>query len=80
MANIINGFYQINVGTNPNDGTGDSFRDSFIATNINWGIMGNTGIANTTLNFSNNIISADAGDNLVFQVTNAHVYLGSAGS
>ena len=80
MANIINGFYQINVGTNPNDGTGDSFRDSFIATNINWGIMGNTGIANTTLNFSNNIISADAGDNLVFQVTNAHVYLGSAGT
>ena len=80
MANIINGFYQVNVGTNPNDGTGDSFRDSFIATNINWGIMGNTGIANTTLNFSNNIISADAGDNLVFSVTNAHVYLGSAGT
>lgn len=80
MANIINGFYQVNVGTNPNDGTGDSFRDSFIATNINWGIMGNTGIANTTLNFSNNIISADAGDNLVFAVTNAHVYLGSAGT
>ena len=80
MANIINGFYQVNVGTNPNDGSGDSFRDSFIATNINWGIMGNTGIANTTLNFSNNIISADAGDNLVFSVTNAHVYLGSAGT
>jgi hypothetical protein len=80
MANIINGFYQVNVGTNPNDGTGDSFRDSFIATNINWGILGNTGIANTTLNFSNNTISADSGDNLVFAVTNAHVYLGSAGT
>jgi len=80
MANLINGFYQVNVGTNPNDGTGDSFRDSFIATNINWGVMGNTGIANTTLNFSNNIISADTGDDLIFQVTNAHVYLGNAGT
>ena len=80
MANLINGFYQVNVGTNPNDGTGDSFRDSFVATNINWGIMGNTGVATTTLNFSNSTISADSGDNLIFAVTNAYVYLGNAGT
>jgi hypothetical protein len=80
MANLINGFYQVNVGTNPNDGTGDSFRDSFVATNINWAVVGNTGLANTTLNFSNNTISADSGDNLILAVTNAYVYLGNAGT
>lgn len=78
MANLVNGFYQINIGTNPNDGTGDSFRDSFIATNINWAVIGNTGFGNTTLNFSNSTISADPGNNLIFQVTNGFVYLGNA--
>lgn len=80
MANLQNGFYQVNLGTNPNDGTGDSFRDAFAAENYNFALLGNTNIANTTLDFYGSNITAPSGSNLNLRVSNGFVNLGAAGS
>lgn len=80
MANLANGFYQVNVGANPNDGTGDSFRDSFTAQNINWAVLGNTGLAYTNLSFNGSNISAPSGQDFRLKVSNAYLDLGAAGT
>lgn len=80
MANLANGFYQVNVGANPNDGTGDSFRDSFTAQNINWAVLGNTGLAYTNLSFNGSNISAPSGQDFRLKVNNAYLDLGAAGT
>ena len=80
MANLANGFYQVNVGANPNDGTGDSFRDSFTAQNINWAVLGNTGLAYTNLSFNGSNISAPSGQDFRLKVSGAYLDLGAAGN
>ena len=53
---------EINVGTNPNDGTGDQLRDAFIKVNANDSEIYTAGPVGSNINITGNIISSSIGD------------------
>lgn len=72
------GIQAINVGTNPNDGTGDSLRTSFIICNNNFSylnsvISGNGAVEANSLTISGNVL---LGQPLSFSALNANLQYG----